>query len=61
MGKAMTEIAGSVQAFAQASAERSALEGQVAAIQTALEQTPAMAFAQRQPATGGDGRIRTDC
>lgn len=62
MGKAMTEIAGSVQAFAQASAERSAqIEGQVAAIQTALEQTPAMAFAQRQPATGGDGRIRTDC
>lgn len=62
MGKAMTEIAGSVQAFAQASAERSAqIEGQVAAIQTALEQAPAMAFAQRQPATGGDGRIRTDC
>jgi hypothetical protein len=41
MGKAMTEIAGSVQAFAQASAERSAqIEGQVAAIQTALERRP---------------------
>jgi hypothetical protein len=60
MGRSMTEIAGSVQAFAQASAERSAFSA-AGPRSRPLEQTPAMAFAQRQPATGGDGRIRTDC
>ena len=37
------------------------LEGQVAEIAATLERTPATAFAHRQPATGGDNRVRTDC
>ncbi|WP_062784975.1 GPO family capsid scaffolding protein [Novosphingobium capsulatum] len=62
MSQAVTELATSFQAFAQASSQRAAaLEGQVAEIAATLERTPATAFAQRQPATGGDNRVRTDC
>jgi len=62
MSQAVTELATSFQTFAQASGQRAtALEGQVAEIAATLERTPAAAFAQRQPATGGDNRVRTDC
>jgi hypothetical protein len=62
MNQAVTELATSFQTFAQASGQRAAaLEGQVAEIAATLERTPAAAFAQRQPATGGDNRVRTDC
>lgn len=62
MSQAVTELATSFQSFAQASNQRAAaIEGQVAEIAATLERTPATAFAQRQPATGGDNRVRTDC
>lgn len=62
MAQAVTEMATSFQSFSKASSERAAaIEGQVAEIKGLLDRTPAVAFAQRQPATGGDGRIRTDC
>jgi hypothetical protein len=62
MSQAVTELATSFQTFAQASGQRAtAIEGQVAEIAATLERTPATAFAQRQPATGGDNRVRTDC
>jgi hypothetical protein len=62
MSQAVTELATSFQTFAQASGQRAAvIEGQVAEIAATLERTPATAFTQRQPATGGDNRVRTDC
>lgn len=62
MTQAVTELASSFQTFAQASHQRAeALESELAEIKATLERTPATAFAQRQPATGGDNRVRTDC
>lgn len=62
MAQAVTEMAAGFQAFSKASGERAAaIEGQVAEIRDLLDRTPAVAFAQRQPATGSDGRVRTDC
>jgi hypothetical protein len=62
MTQAVTELATGFQTFAQASSQRAeALESELAEIKATLERTPATAFAQRQPATGGDNRVRTDC
>lgn len=62
MAQAVTEMAAGFQAFSKSSGERAAaIEGQVAEIRDLLDRTPAVAFAQRQPATGSDGRVRTDC
>jgi hypothetical protein len=62
MARSITEMAASFEAFTRASTERAAaFEAQLGQITATLEATPAVAFAQRERATGGDGAIRTDC
>lgn len=61
-GALIGQMTASLDSFATATtAKVDTLAGDVAALKTALENTPRAGFAQRPAATGGADRARTDC